>query len=66
MRNVWKITYQKHFTFLCHQKPHLTGAMELMTLEGSSENQVSTRTSLVVQWLGLHTSNAGGVGSIPG
>ena len=40
--------------------------MELMTLEGSSENQVSTRTSMVVQWLGLRTSNAGGVGSIPG
>ena len=24
------------------------------------------RTSLVIQWLGLHTSNAGGTGSIPG
>ena len=23
-------------------------------------------TSLVVQWLGLHASNAGGVGSVPG
>ena len=24
------------------------------------------RTSLVIQWLGLHTSNAGGTGLIPG
>ena len=39
------------------------------TLEGnrrSGANQEGPGASLVVQWPRLHTSNAGGLGSIPG
>ena len=35
------------------------GAMASLESEGSG-------TTLVVQWLGLHPSNAGGTGSTPG
>ena len=31
-----------------------------------NHQRVKTGTSLVVQWLGLHASNAGDMGSIPG
>ena len=36
------------------------------TEAGNTQDESGTGTSLVVQWLRLHTSNAEGVGSIPG
>ena len=35
-------------------------------VQGSDAGKKLLGTSLAVQWLRLHTSNAGGVGSIPG
>ena len=36
------------------------------TLEKTCQKQGSPGTSLVVQWLGLRASTAGGAGSLPG
>ena len=36
------------------------------TTQPTCKHFLSTGTSLVIQWLRLHTSNAGAAGSIPG
>ena len=55
--------------FLSVQQENLTGYGRLLFINNillSLRVDWSAGTSLVVQWLGLHASNAGGAGSIPG
>ena len=40
--------------------------LELFQIQTHISKRIHTETSLVVQWLKIHASTAGGVGSIPG
>ena len=45
---------------------HLGAAMTILKKKTGTFTLCTQRTSLAIQWLRLHTSNAGRVGSIPG
>ena len=56
LSEIWKIHDRTLFTYLAYQHRQEKDQLETGVLG----------TSLVVQWLGLRTSNEGGRGSIPG
>ena len=48
-----------------HRGPLVSTTLSVRMIKKKKKEWAAERNSLTVQWLGLHTSTAGGMGSIP-